>query len=160
MRITRGFTIIELIIVIVLVGFLSTIAAQMISSNFSAYFEGKTITNLTNKTNIAADNLMRELKSAQSVSAIATTGLTFVNQSGNTIVVALSGTNLTRSVNGATAEPLCDEVTSLTLSYFDQNFAATITPASVSFVTVNMTTTENGLPYKLIAGTVLRALLS
>ena len=108
MKIAKGFTLIEYIIVIVLIGVLGSMSSLILRQTFKGHFTAKKITDLSIKTNIAADNLLRELKSSERLSAIGATTLTFVNQQGQTIVIDLSGTNLRRNVNGGGAQTLCD----------------------------------------------------
>ncbi len=161
MKKALGFTLIEFIIVIVLLSILSSIGSLILGQHFKGYFATKQITQLTTETNIAVDNLMRELKSAGQLTAIDNTTLTFTNQAGETIVIDLNGTTLRRQVNGGTAMPLCSQVSSLAFYGFDASFATTVTAQNVRFVMLQMTTTSStkNLPYSVMAGTVLRTQL-
>ena len=160
MKTTRAFTLIELVIVIVLIGILSATGSLLLRQTFKGYFTGENITDLANKTNIATSNLMRELKSAETISVIGANTLTFVNQLGQTVVIDLSGTTLRRSVNGAGAQTLCTQVISVAFAYVDQAFATTAVANNVRFLTMQLVaSTNDGLPYSLMAGTVLRKTL-
>jgi len=159
MKTIKGFTLIELVIVITVISILAASAGLILRQHFKGYFTAKTLIALPGKTNIATDNLMRELKNASSISVASPTTMTFVNQQGQTIVIDLSGTTLRRNVNAAGVQTLCDQVTSLAFAYFDQAFATTAVVANVRFITMQVTTTNDGLPYSLMAGTMLRALL-
>ncbi len=158
---TQGFTLIEFIIVIVLFSILSGIAGLILSQHFKSYFVAKQLTHLASQTNIAVDNVMRELKGAGSLSALSTTSISFVNQSGETIVIDLNGTTLRRAVNGAAAQPLCLDVTSVVFSAYDANFTSTTSVSNARFISLQLTanTQTSSLPYTLMAGTTLRALL-
>lgn len=160
MKNTNGFTFIEFIIVIVLIAILGGVAALMIKQNYKGYFTAQKITALATNANIATDDLMRELENAASMTTLGTTSFTFVNQKGQSIAIDLSGTTLRRNVNAGGVQTLCNQVTNVAFSWFDQAFATTAVPANVRFVTMQMTTTNvDGMPYSLMAGTMLRTLL-
>lgn len=160
MKNARGFTLIEFIIVITLIGILSAVASLILNQHVKAYFAAKELINFEVKTNIAADNLMRELKSSENLTAFSATSLAFINQQGESIVIDVSGGLLRRQVDGATPQTLCNDVASLSFEAFDSAFASTAILADVRFITMLITTNSNNLPYSLMAGTVLRARLS
>ncbi|MDP3704837.1 MAG: prepilin-type N-terminal cleavage/methylation domain-containing protein [Legionellaceae bacterium] len=155
MRTAKGFTLIELILVIVLVAILGATSSLILSQTFKAYFTGKKIADLAVRTNIASDNVIRELKSAESLTALGATTLTFINQQGQTVVIDLSGTTLRRNVDATGAQILCTQVTNLSFGFFDQTYAVTAVAANVRFITMEIKTTNDGYPYSLIGGTVL-----
>lgn len=161
MKTLRGFTYIEFIIVIVLIGILGSTASLMLKQNYKGYFTAKKIMVLATNATIATDNLMRELKNASSITSLSATSLTFINQQGQTITIDKSGTTLTRNVDGAGPQTLCSQVSSVAFAYFDSSFATTTDVNDVRFVTIQMTTTNSdGLSYSMISGTVLRKRLS
>ncbi len=155
----KGFTLIEFIIVIVLIAILGTMSTLMLRQTFKSYVTEKQINDLATQTNMAADNVLRELKSAGSLSAIGTSTLTFINQQGQTIVIDLNGTTLRRNVNSTGAQTLCNNITNLAFGFFDQAFATTNVATNVRFITIQLTATNNQYPYSLMGGTVLRRLL-
>lgn len=160
MKTAKGFTFIEFIIVIVLIAILGATGALMLQQNYRGYFTAKKIMALASNATIATDNIMRELKSAQSVSTFGSTSFTFVNQQGQSIAIDLSGTTLRRNVNATGAQTVCTQVTNVVFAYFDAAFATTAVPANVRFVTMQITTTNaDGMAYSLMAGTVLRKIL-
>ena len=158
MKSKRGFTLIELIMVIVLISMIGAMTGLLLRQTFKSFYTGKKIVDLTIKTNLAAHTLMRELKNAESLSAVGTTTLTYLNHKGETVVVDLNGANLRRNVNSAGAQTLCNQVSGLTFSFFDDTLTTTAVPANVRFVTMQLTT-QNELPYSLMASTLLRRLL-
>jgi len=160
MKHARGFTLIEFVIVITLIGILSAVASMILNQHFKGYFSAKDLMALEIKTNMAADNLLRELKSSENLTALSATSLSFVNQQGESIVINVSNGLLRRQVNSATAQTLCNNVTSLAFAAFDSAFASTAVTDNIRFVTMSITTTDNNtLPYSLMAGTVLRTKL-
>ncbi|GGI85144.1 prepilin-type N-terminal cleavage/methylation domain-containing protein [Legionella impletisoli] len=152
----KGYTLIEMVIGIVLLGIVSATAGLFLTEAFRSYFAAKPILKVAGKANIAADALMREIKSAESISAIGSNSMSFVNQQGQSIVINLSGGNLSRSVNGGTAYTLCSGITGLTFSYFDASLGTTASASNVRFVTLAMTIAEEAIPFSLIAGTLVR----
>lgn len=155
----KGFTLIELIIVIVLIGILSGISSLMLTQFFKSYQTGKRLNNLAIQTNIEINNLMREIKNAESVSIIGNTTMTFINHNGETVAIDLNGTNLRRNVNSSGAQIVCDKVSSLSFGFFDQAFNTTAVATNVRFVTINIVASEDNLPYALMTGTTLRKLI-
>lgn len=159
MKTAKGFTVIEILIVIVLIGILGSVASRILTPTYKGYFTSKKIIDLVSKTNMAMDNILRELKSASNLSAASTSSITFTNQQGQTIIINLTGTNLTRSENGGTAQTICSQVSSAAFAYYDQSFASTATVANVRFLTLQITT-SNTVSYSLMGGTLIRKLLS
>ena len=164
MKAIKGFTLFELIIIIVLLGILGATGTRMMVQGYKSYFTAKSITDNVSRVNVAVNTVMRELKSAQSIIIASASTCSFLSQSGQTIVVSFSGTTLTRSVNGGTAEPLCMNVIANAnamplFAYYDTNYAATATVGNVLFVTMQLTVSTDSLPYSTMAGTVLRTRL-
>lgn len=155
----KGFTLVEYVIVIVIIGILGAMSSLALRQTFKSYFTGKKITDLSTQTNIALDTVLRELKSAEGVSAIGATTLTFINQQGETIVIDLNGTTLRRNVNNAGAQPLSNNITSLTFGFFDSGFAITNTANNARFISMQLTAANDGYPYSVMGGTVLRRLI-
>lgn len=151
----QGFTLMELILVIVLIGTVAGFAGMMLVQGTEGYMTAKRIIPVATKANVAMDNLMRELKSAENISNIdtanPTTSFTFINQQGESVQISLDGATLQR--NGVA---LCTNVTTLTFGYFDEDFAETTTPDLIRLITLQMTITDNGIPYALTAATVIR----
>ena len=144
---------------ITLIGILSAAATSLLTQGFKSYFTAKTLVDTLNQVAMASNGLMRELKNGSSLSNIDTTTFSFVNQTGQSIVINLSGTTLTRSVNGGTAQPLCKNVSNLIFSYYDQTLTSTATASNVRLITMQLTMNNSGLPYSSMTGTVLRTLL-
>ncbi|AHE68387.1 competence type IV pilus minor pilin ComGF [Legionella oakridgensis] len=159
MNVGKGFTLIEILLVIVLISIVAGIAGMILREGFRSYSAGKPIIAVAGKANIAADNLMREIQSAESLEVVSGSGLTFINQQGQTIVVDLNGTTLRRNVNGGGAQPLCTNVSSASFAYFNSGFASTGTASAVRFLTLSMTVIEGDIPYSLMASTVVRKTL-
>ena len=154
MKRSQGFSLIELIIVIVLMGIVCGIPLQILSQSYKNYYTAKAIIVMANTTNIAVDTIMREIRNAQSLSNIDASSITFVNQQGQTVEIYWQNTQLLQSING-TANVLCNNVSNFNLVYFDSTYTSTTIAGDVTYVTLNISINPNGLLYSLMSGTVI-----
>src|SRR5215470_300257 len=116
-----------------------------------AYLFGAARVETQQSARVALDLMTRELRSAQSITTIAScsggacTDLTFVDQNGNTIEYALSGTTLTRTVSG-TATTLATGVQAFAMTPYSVynvssgTYTTTTTATAVKVVTISITT--------------------
>ena len=159
MKKTLGFSLIEIIMVMVIVGSISGIAALIITNGSIAYFQAKPIISLADKANLAMTKLLRELQSAESINAIGVDTISFTNQQGDSVVFDVNGTTLEREANSSGANPLCNNVSNITFRYYDQTLNATVAPANVRFISVSLTLSDNNATYPLMSATAIRSLL-
>lgn len=149
-----GFTLIEAVITLTVVGVLATIGAMVMSNAFRAYFLGREIANDDWQGRFALERMTRELRTVRTATAgdlnIGVAGqITFADSSGNVIVYRrnAASSELERSQdNGATFLPLAGSVSALTFSYLqnDGQTAAAIASA-VYFITVQVTVASSNL---------------
>lgn len=151
----KGWTLIELIMTIVLISIIGGIAVWMLGQNYNNYFVAKQIIGLANSTNTTLTALLREIRAAESITSMNSHALTFTNQQGNSIAYSLSGSNILRSVNGATAQIVNNTATNITFTYYDANLATTATSSNVQYLALRLDV-NNGLPYSLLSGVTLR----
>src|SRR6058998_3723279 len=104
-----------------------------------SYLMGSAKVEAQQNARVALDLMIRELRSATSVTAIAAGDLTFVDQNGVTIRYNLTGTTLQRTAN-AVVDVLIGGVQSLALTYQDSNGAPTAAAANVSNIVIAITT--------------------
>lgn len=138
---TGGFTLVEMITAIVLVGLLATIGAEMLGVGFTAYFTGRDLTEADAQGRTAMERLTRELRLIRArgdLAGLTPASISFTDSAGNAIAYALAGTDLTR--NG---QVLAEGVSAFNLSYFDSALAVA-TPATVYYVTVDLNITHRG----------------
>ena len=124
MRNDGGFSLAELLVVMAVLSLMlaGLLAVQM--QGQSSYLMGASRVEAQQNGRVALELMVRELRSAQSVTAIASaTDMTFVDENGVTIQYQLSGTTLNR-ISAGTSTPLIGGVTSLTLTYFSANSAS------------------------------------
>ena len=137
-----GFSLIELAIVIVLLGILSSIAGPMIYYTVRASLAQYYIGDLDTHGRIAISRMSREIRSARSNEAAdldisSNAQITFVNVSGDTVTYSLSGTNLMRN-----SQPLANNVSGLAFVYLDADGIVTVTNTSVRFIKMTLTLTK------------------
>lgn len=143
-----GFTMIEVVITLVVMGVLATIGAMIMSSAFRTYFLGVEIASDDWQGRYALERMTRELRTARSASAadlnIAVAGqIAFSDSSGNVVVYRRNAATsaLERSQDGgATFQPLADSVSALTFSYLQNDGQTAAASASaVYFITAQAT---------------------
>lgn len=137
MRTTKGFTLIELIIVMVITGIIVSMASVFLISGFKNYFTGVRVSGLNTQATLAMARMIKELQQAVSFSTINATNVTFNTSGGSNISYSWSSPTLTRT--GIAAQTLSDQVTTFALTYYQSNFTATATPTAVRAITISMT---------------------
>jgi prepilin-type N-terminal cleavage/methylation domain-containing protein len=147
-----GFSLAELLVVMAVLGLmLAGLLAVQMQGQYS-YLMGSSRVEAQQNGRVALELMVRELRSAQSVTAIpSATDMTFVDENGVTIQYQLSGTTLNR-VSAGTSTPLIGGVTSLSLTFYSAfngatNTGTTTTAAgSVQAIRIQLvTTTENSV---------------
>jgi prepilin-type N-terminal cleavage/methylation domain-containing protein len=93
----QGFTLIELISVMVLVSIIVAISSQMLAQGFNAYLTSEDIIDANWQGQMAIERMVRDIRtvrSANDISVKTSSAFTFVNLAGNTMAYSLSGSNL------------------------------------------------------------------
>jgi len=146
LRDQRGFTLTELLVVATVLGVILAGLVMVQQRGQDAYSFGSHRVEVQQNNRAALELMVRELRSAQSVTAIpSATNLTFVDQNGVTIQYQVSGTILNRTAAGTTTA-LIGGVQTLSLTYYsDWNGATntgttTTTAASVRLIRVQLVT--------------------
>jgi len=158
---SAGFTLVELIISIVLVGMLATVGSKMIASGFATARMINADNASTEQARYVMERLARETREIKysssggnyCISAMTATNLVFSKTSGSydptcatnaiTVTINKSGTNLTLGYNpGVTSATLGDQVSAFTLSYLDINGAATTSTSTVKFIVIAVERTD------------------
>ena len=142
----RGFTLAELLIVIAILGLMLAGLLTVQMQGQTSYLIGAHRVEVQQNTRVALDLIIRELRSAQSVTAIpSASSITFVDENGVTVQYALSGTMINRTTGGVTT-PLIGGAQAFILTYFSafdgitNTGTTTATPASVRLIRVQFVT--------------------
>jgi len=150
----KGFTLIEMVIVIVILSVVAVLASRVLGAGFSSYLDNQNIVNANEQGRLALEKMIRDIhaiNSPSSISSATATSLSFTDVNGNAITYALSGTQLQR--NGVT---LADGVNSLTFGYYTSAGATAAVTTSIIYINVTLNITQNSVNYTL--GTTINTL--
>lgn len=146
LRDQRGFTLTELLVVATVLGMILAGVVLVQQRGQEAYLFGAHRVEVQQNNRAALELMVRELRSAQSITAIASaTNLTFVDENGVATQYQLSGATLNRTVTGTTT-PLIGGVQTLSMTYYSawngatNTGTTTTTPASVKLIRVQLVT--------------------
>jgi prepilin-type N-terminal cleavage/methylation domain-containing protein len=154
----HGWTLIELLTVIIILAVVGTVGARLMSSMFRSYFTARDITSSDAQARVAFERMTRELRQIRSPTATdldvaSTAQVRFIDMDGNGVCFYRDAANnrLMRSADGPTsacgttsAQPLSDFVSNLFFRYYttDGN-TTTAAPTAVYYVTVHVDVQDN-----------------
>lgn len=153
-----GFTLVELVMVIVLVGVISIGVNKIYAQVLTTMLTGQDITDAMWQGRLGIERMVKEIRATRSAVDITTftSGqYSFTEANGASVSYALSGGSLTR--NGVA---LADGISSLAFTYYDKNGNVTATAASISYIGISMNVTQNNTNFTLTTGVYLRDLSS
>lgn len=146
-KISSGFTLIESLMVIILIGIIAVVSSQILSNGFSAYLTGQNITDADWQGRLSMERMEEDIRAVRSPSDIstATAGqLIFTDSSGTSITYQLSGSSLMRN-----SQILADGLSGLTFSYFDKNGVSTATLTAIRYISYTLNVTQKGVNFNL-----------
>ncbi len=127
----KGFTLIEMIMVIMLIGIVAAIIAIPLSQGVKGWFQATSREGISQSGRIAIERMAREIRNTARksdnnpcISTATATAFIFSDLNGNlttcaSITFSLSGTKIQRT--DTVAQDLVDNVSSLTIQYYDSN---------------------------------------
>lgn len=140
-----GYTLIEIVISIVLLGILSIIGANMVSDTFSMTNFVARDTSGVSSARYAIERLGREIRESQTILSNSNSQLSFVKNSGTTISITAVDKKVLLG-SGAAASILVDNVDSFGLTYLDANQGAPADTNAIRFVQISLTVTPTSGP--------------
>jgi len=152
MKKEKGFTLIEVVIVITIVGIVSVIIGSMLLGVVKAWTFKINRNDILWDGRIVLNRITREIRTVKnntSVTTASSSQFRFTDAGNKDITYSLSSTNLNRTENG-TANLLAADVSALTFTYYDATGTSIPTPAvspsatNIRRVRINLTLTKNG----------------
>jgi prepilin-type N-terminal cleavage/methylation domain-containing protein len=149
---STGFTLVEAIITIVIVGIISSIAAMIILQGIQSYTKEQNLSDAHYQARLAMERMTREIRTTRQLGAIGTvalgtitgnptSSLIFTDLTGATITYSLGGTTLNRTVGGVPS-PLATGVTTLQFRHYDSAGVLTTAALAVWTIEIDLTDTQ------------------
>lgn len=153
----RGFTLIEMVVSMVVIGILASVGAVVIANGVEAYNATTTAMETLAKLRYATERMGREIRSMEynggayqlSTSYPSDTTMQFTRSDGTQVTIAQSGASITMeydSISGG-ARTLTDQVGAFSLNYYQDDGTNATGAANVAFVEINLTLTQNSASY-------------
>lgn len=132
----RGFTLIEVIIVISLSSIVVVVASALLVQGFQAYLTSKDLTHADREAYLAVEYMVRDIQMIPSSSYITTANsnqLIYTDNSGNSISYQMNGTTLERN-----NQPLADGITTFQLGYYNKNGILTSIKSEIKYIDLSI----------------------
>ncbi len=140
---SRGFTLIEIVITIVLVGILSGIAAMIILQGVRAYSDEQSRSDVHYQARLGMERMAREIRLIRSATAADITAMTAINLQFTDITNAAVNYNYANPNIQRNAIGLATGITAFNFRYFQQDGATTtLAAANVWYVEIDLTATQ------------------
>lgn len=143
-----GFSLLELVMVIILLSIAAAVAAPFIANGFKAYFTGRDLVETDWQARVALERITRELRTVRApadLSILSASDLTFIDIDGNSIRYCMGAVGTCSGASGEltrNAQPLATGISGLSFSYLTKAAASTVTPSQVFYVIVDFTATQ------------------
>lgn len=141
----NGFTLVELIIVIVILGILVVVTEPLLQSGFDAYFTQRNITEANWQESLALSRMKRDIRGMPTLANITmatSSELAFTDSENESVDYTLSGTNLLRNT-----DVLASGVNSISFAYYNRYGATTTTLSDIRYINITLNVTKNNVDY-------------
>jgi prepilin-type N-terminal cleavage/methylation domain-containing protein len=141
----KGFTLIELIMVIIITSIIASISAMLILQGAKSYQKEVSYSDIHNQGRLSIERMAREIRlirsaTAADISTMTATNIVFNDVNGTNIQFSFAGNTISR--NGNT---LANNVQSLTFSYYQQDGTTVAAAATqVWYIQIAITTVNAG----------------
>lgn len=148
----RGFTLIEMVVVMAIVGVVAVAVTPMIMSMFESYTDQRQFADTDAQARLALERMLRELRTVRTPADLSAPGasISFTDVNGNAIAYSLSGTQLLRDT-----DVLATGVANLAFSYFDRTGAPVAGGAAPYYIRAQFTLAPPGGNARNLIGEVL-----
>ncbi len=148
----KGFTLIELVMTMVLIGIIAFVVANSMSTGFKAYFTTDFRNEALNQTRIAMERMTREIRNVRSRTDIGTANATqfcFINIDNTRTSFRFSANAIIReepgACPGAGGNTLASNISSFTFAYLQSNGSADPAPPNnTKRIRITLTSTISG----------------
>lgn len=140
---SAGFSLIELVITIVLLSFISVVVGQILLESFMLFTTAERVSEADMQTLLALERIVNDvhtIRSAGDISTIAASQLAFTDKNGTVVSYQLSGSTILRNSN-----VLAGGIQTLNFSYLDGNGSATGIASAVRYIIISITATKSGI---------------
>lgn len=148
----RGFTLVEVILVMLLLGIIAAVGAQIMGAGLQTYVAARDSLSVDAQARLALERMTRELRAVRSPSGLSLTPgneVTFIDTDGTSIRYCLAMVN---GCPGTTAgelmrnnQPLAGGVSGLAFTYSDRNGAPTADPEQVFYISVQFDVAQGAM---------------
>jgi len=146
-RRVRGFTLVEMIVVMVLLGILSAVGSKMIAGTMEASYITARNHSSGSEARYAMERITREIRetafgaSGYSMATMGASSIVFTKEDATVVTITYSGNSITLGYTGGTTSTLTNQLVSgatNTFQYRDQLGGATSDREDVRFVEVTL----------------------
>jgi prepilin-type N-terminal cleavage/methylation domain-containing protein len=163
----QGFTLMEMVIVLVMLAVMTAIAGPYLSNGVRAFNDSAAAVHTLSKLRVASERLVRELREVRRNPATPanydiTVGglpLVFTKTDGETVTIDSAGPLLTLaydSVGGGAAYALSDELNNISFFYLQSDGSTATGAGNVAFVEFELELTHAGNDYRQRSRVALR----